>query len=268
MNDDYFKWDGRFSKSSLDLIAKCPALFKHRVIDGNRDKPSPAMAMGTAAHVAILEPDKWATAYALAPNVDRRTKAGKEAYALWQESLAPHTTVLKQDAWDQVTGMAEAVKNCEASQGLLNPQNREGLTESVVVWDDEATGAPCKGRVDLFFPEAADTDYDGYVVDLKTTADASPAGFAKSCANFRYHVQAAMYLEGTGADRFFFVCVERRAPYLTAVYELCDDAIELGRQVMADDLEYALACVAADSFPGYNQHTQMTTIDLPGWAYR
>ncbi len=36
---------------------------------------TPAMRRGTA----VLEPEKWATRYAVAPECDRRTKAGKEA---------------------------------------------------------------------------------------------------------------------------------------------------------------------------------------------
>ena len=267
MSDDYFKWNGRFSKSSLDLIAKCPALFKHRIIDGNRDKPTAAMELGTAAHIAILEPDKWGTTYVCEPDFDRRTKMGKAAYAEWLESNPLRSKTIKKDAWQQVEGMAAAVADCATAQALLSPANRHGLTEAVVEWNDEVTGAPCKGRVDRFFPSAHE-EYDSYVVDLKTTADASPAGFAKSCANFRYHVQAAMYLEGTGADRFYFVVVEKKAPYLTATYELSSDAIELGRQKMVEDLEHALACVGADSYPGYNQHAEVATLDLPAWAYR
>jgi len=267
VSDDYFKWNGRFSKSSLDLIAKCPALFKHRILDGHRDKPTAAMELGTAAHVAILEPKKWGVDYACEPAGDRRTNAGKVAYAEWIDALPGRAQIIKRGAWVQVEGMAAAVADCDTAQGILNPANRIGLTEVVIEWNDEATGAPCKGKVDRFFPSAHD-DYDSYVVDLKTTADASPAGFAKSCANFRYHVQAAMYLEGTGADRFYFVVVEKKAPYLTATYELSTDAIELGRQIMVTDLEHGLACVAAGSFPGYNQHAEVTTLDLPAWAYR
>jgi hypothetical protein len=59
--------------------------------------------------------------------------------------------------------------------------------------------------------------------------DASPSGFARSIATFRYHVQASHYLTGLhGAERFVFIAVEKTAPYAVAVYELDAAAMAAG----------------------------------------
>jgi len=105
-------------------------------------------------------------------------------------------------------------------------------------------------------------------VDLKTTEDASP-GFRKSIANFRYHVQAAWYLDGveraTGRrpEQFLFVCVEKRAPYACAVYAADAEMIEAGAKQTRMDLDKLAECKASNSWPGYSN--QIETISLPAW---
>jgi hypothetical protein len=72
-------------------------------------------------------------------------------------------------------------------------------------------------------------------VDVKTTRDASPEGFAKSVATFGYHRQAAMYLHGAqevfGIDaRFIFACVTTLPPHEVACYELDTYALRKGAE--------------------------------------
>jgi exodeoxyribonuclease VIII len=105
------------------------------------------------------------------------------------------------------------------------------------------------------------------VVDLKTTTDASPAGFAKSVATFRYHVQASHYLAGLhGAERFVFIAVEKTAPYAVAVYELDAAALAAGEQLRQRDIRVIADCQATKEWPGYGDDCQ--TLALPSWALR
>ena len=68
------------SKSRLDLLRKAPVLYKHKYIDGTlqKDEDSPALIMGKAVHCRILEPQEFGKRYTIAPQIDRRTKEGKE----------------------------------------------------------------------------------------------------------------------------------------------------------------------------------------------
>jgi hypothetical protein len=100
---------------------------------------------------------------------------------------------------------------------------------------------------------------------VKTTEDASPAGFARSVATFRYHVQAAHYLAGTQGKRFVFIAIEKKAPFAVAVYELDPVSLEVGEIArMADLLTYQM-CDSSGQWPGYGN--EIAPLTLPSWAF-
>jgi exodeoxyribonuclease VIII len=107
------------------------------------------------------------------------------------------------------------------------------------------------------------------IVDLKTTEDASPAGFRKSIGAFRYHVQASWYLDGVQAatgcrpDEFLFVCVDKKPPYAVAVYAAAPVIVTIGAETAARDLDVLATCKQAGAWPGYSD--QIEPISLPGW---
>jgi exodeoxyribonuclease VIII len=138
-----------------------------------------------------------------------------------------------------------------------------GKAETTWMWNDEATGLQCKCRPDWL------TDDGSLIVDLKTTEDASPAGFRKSIANWRYHVQASWYLDGlehatdNRPEQFIFICVEKKPPHAVAVYAADAEMIAQGQITAARDLQQLADCKAADAWPGYSD--QIETISLPPW---
>jgi len=73
---DYLALDA-MSAHGLMQIERSPAHYRHAI--DTPHAPTPAQALGTAAHMAILEPDHYEAHAHVAPNVDRRTKAGKAA---------------------------------------------------------------------------------------------------------------------------------------------------------------------------------------------
>ena len=249
------------SKSHLDLIARSPLHYWARYLDPDRKpvEPTPAMRLGTALHTHVLELDRWDQEIAVAPACDRRTKAGKEAYAAFQDAAAGKTVISADDA-EQVQAMARAVFRHPGAAMLLG---LPGKAETTHMWTDATYGVECKCRPDWL------TDDGSIVVDLKTTKDASPRGFRRSIGDFRYQVQAAWYLHGleqaTGRrpDQFVFICVEKEPPYACAVYAADAEMIERGHQQAMADLGELAACRAADRWPSYSD--QIETIGLPGW---
>jgi exodeoxyribonuclease VIII len=97
--------------------------------------------------------------------------------------------------------MAIAVQGHPYANALLS----HGKAEESFWADDTPTGLRVKARPDWYF--------GGTIVDLKTCQDASPSGFARACATFSYHVQAAHYLNVTFAERFIFIAVEKTYPF-------------------------------------------------------
>jgi exodeoxyribonuclease VIII len=259
-NTDYHAHPA-ISKSHLDQVAKSPLHYFARYLDPNRVAPEPtaAMAIGSAVHTHVLELDQWDARYVSAPDgIDRRTKAGKAEWEAFTTAATGRTVLPKADA-DLVMRMGHAVFAHPAAAMLLA---LPGKAETTHMWTDEATGLQCKCRPDWL------TDDGRLLVDLKTTEDAG-RGFAKSIAQWRYHVQAAWYLDGveqstgTRPEQFLFLCVEKKAPYAVAVYAADAEMIDAGAQTAARDLDVLATCKAANAWPGYSD--QIEPISLPAW---
>jgi exodeoxyribonuclease VIII len=148
--------------------------------------------------------------------------------------------------------MAGSVRSHQAAAALL----RDGKAEQSFWWDDTPTGLRCKCRPDWYTGNT--------IVDLKTTTDASPKGFARSVAQWRYHVQQNHYLAGTFADRFVFIAVEKTYPYAVGVYELDETAALHGEAERRNNLQTIADCRAIAEWPGYGNTIQ--PLSLPNWA--
>jgi exodeoxyribonuclease VIII len=261
-NADYHR-HAAVSKSHLDQVARSPLHYWARYLDPNRvdPEPTPAMLVGTAVHTHVLELDQWDQRYVVMPEgIDRRTKQGKAEWDAFSTASSGRMVLSKADA-DQVMRMGQAVYGHPAAAMLL--KQLPGKAETTHMWTDAATGLQCKCRPDWL------TDDGSLIIDLKTTEDASPKGFERSVANWRYHVQAAWYLHGlehaTGSrpDQFIFICVEKKPPYAVAVYAAAPEMIDAGWKAAERDLEVLATCKAANAWPGYSD--QIETISLPPW---
>lgn len=264
------------SKSHLDLVARSPLHYWARYLDPNREVPEPtaAMALGSALHTHVLELDQWDARYLIAPadapkrptaaqrNAAKPSAATLDAIKFWDafEQEAASKTVLNASDAEQIMAMGRAIWGHPAAAALLN---WKGKAETTHMWVDHASGQACKCRPDWL------TDDHRLIVDLKTTEDASPSGFRKSIANFRYHVQASWYLDGieqatgTRPDQFLFCCVEKKPPYAVAVYAASPVMVTIGAETAARDLDVLVTCKQANAWPGYSD--QIEPISLPPW---
>lgn len=251
---------------------KSPLHAKH-YMDTGWTKKTEEMFKGTAAHTAILEPEEWDKRYAaLPPGTDLRTKVGKELRAALEEAN-PGCEVIKSDTADMAWAMNEQVHRHPMAHAALTGA---GQNEVTLVWDVTASNGlvvRCKGRIDRL------TTLEGYgvIADYKTTQDASWDGFAKSAANYGYHRQAAMYLDGLNAidlekgnptckRRYIFIAQEKEKPYGAGVYELNEQSIHEGRLQYQAAINRWAACVEKGSFDGYS--TEVDAIALPSWALK
>jgi hypothetical protein len=248
-NLEYHSDTTRISKSGLDLINKSPAHYYQRYLSGqHEEKSSKALEIGSAVHMAVLEPELFAETYAIYPELDRRTKAGKEAFEAFIEQNA-NKAFLSASDFQQCLALAESVKSHEKAAKLLE----SGKAEQTITWDDLETGAPCKARPDFVTERMGST----FIVDLKTTEDASPRAFSRSAYKYRYHVQAAFYLDGyeqahgVTPEAFIFVAVEKTPPYLVACYVYGPEELNLARATYRANLATYLECLNSQSWPGY-----------------
>jgi len=240
-------------KSDLDKIARSPAHWKYAV----REETS-AMQIGSAVHCAVLEPARFSAEYVIAPECDKRTKSGKEQWAEFEAANAGRTVLSLEDGL-----LCQRIQDSVLSHPRASAYLKHGQAEVSGLWNDEEFNVRCRMRMDWLTEESV-------LIDLKTTTDASPVAFAKSCATFRYHVQAAWYLDGylqAEGDLplgFIFLAVEKTAPYAVALYELDAEAIDYGRQLARRDLARYANAREFDVWPAYADEVQ--SLSLPKWA--
>ena len=253
------------SRSALSAIAQSPRHFWHRYLNSDHDEPSlptPAMRFGTAVHTAVLEPELFLDTYAEAPSLSRTTKAGKEA---WAAALAEGKELLTLEELFIIEEMHVSLFNhASSTKALRSP----GINEASYFADCPHTGLSLKCRPDRFLDS-------GWIVDLKTTQDASAKAFAKSTANFGYHIQAAFYMHvlkalGANPKGFLVVAIEKTAPYAVQVFRISPSALAYGEQEMLTQLTRLRECFdthpSDTPWPAYPETVQ--DLELPLWATR
>ncbi len=257
------------NKSGLDNIRKSPLHFRGSLQLPHRE--TPALRAGHLIHAATLEPERFDEEFVLAPEVNKRTKAGKKE---WNDFIAgltcDYVTATERCA---AINIRDAVWGHNDARSIIS---QDGPAEVTAVGYDVETLLFRKCRPDKWVLNAGGL---GVLVDLKSTSDATPRGFAKSCANYRYHVQAAYYLDtvelalnqtgDTTTPRpkdFVFIAVEKEPPLAVGVYRLSDKAINLGRVLYRQDLNKLSECMQNHTWPGPTQ--QIQELDLPAWAYK
>ncbi len=243
------------SPSGLKLLARSPLHYYDQRLAPDREisPPSDEMKVGTALHLAVLEPDAFAEQVTVAPTVDRRTSKGKETYAAFLEDSAGKVVISRDDA-DRVACMARAVRNHPAAGFLLNIP---GKIEQSYTWTER--GIACKCRPDWH------SDDDSIVVDIKTTQNASRREFQRSISNFDYHLQAAWNRRAFGADQFLIVAVESVRPYAVAVYPASGSMLAAGERRIEAALDLLAQCQQTGQWPGYGDLIA-DPIDLPTWC--
>jgi exodeoxyribonuclease VIII len=248
-NDAYHAYEG-ISKSGLDLIARSPAHYAYRTAS----EPSRAMVIGSATHAAILEPEQFDKQYMLLRDVtDRRSSVYKQA----AEQFGADNVLTGTEA-DAVIGMRESVRLNSTAVELLDA---EGYVEIAAFATDPITGVLVKCKFDKLLKDLRS-------VDLKTTQDLRD--FAKSVANYRYHVQQAYYSDvfawatGLQLESFDFLAVEKDAPNASRLFRLDTPSIDYGRKLYRQALDLYAECLSRNEWPMPSGETEYIT--LPSWA--
>jgi len=214
------------------------------------------MVLGQALHVAVLEPELFKQDYLLLPEVkDRRASAYKEAVKTHDADL----TLIGHEA-NYIAGMQESMSNNQTVSARLKAAGR---SEVSVITTDPETGVAVRCRFDRL------SDLNE-ATDLKKTQDARAPAFSRSVANYTYHVQQAFYSDvwewetGEKLKDFLFCAVEEKLPHAAMLYQLDDEAVEYGRKLYREALNYYAECLNKDIWPAYSEEVEM--LSLPTWA--
>jgi hypothetical protein len=261
---------GVANASGLKMIATSTLAHFKAFMDGEQEdeaeedgeeEENAALAFGTAFHCAVLEPAVFESSYVVEPKFgDCRKKENKAARDAWRAENGSKKQ-LSQASMRKILRMAASIRNHPVAGPLLERAHHEATLR----WRDEMSGLECKARVD----SVVEFGDKLLALDLKTTNDASPAGFAKSLANYGYAAQDAFYTDGFEAigrplHLFLFVAVEKTAPYLCAVYQVDGPSRAKGRATNREALRAYRDALEEDRWPGYSEDIE--TISLPKWA--
>lgn len=293
--DAYHESEG-LSNSGISKLLDCPYKYWYEYLNPNKpkdEKESRALVIGQATHTLSLEPEKFDEKFAV-NNLDlpELTKpallkdlvaefgkdkgrelfdAGKAEYEIakaHQDQLkADHAescagkTLLTQTECDQARAMSESIRSNKAFMKLIDDKNK--YIEHSIYFNDPETGVLLKSRPDFF--------NHFLVLDLKTTESAKQSDFEKSIFTYGYHRQAALALDaltsltGCQYDNFVILAVEKKPPYLTALYVLDAAAIQLGRTQYKAAVQKFNECVRQDRWEAYPE--SVVQITLPQWAF-
>jgi hypothetical protein len=253
------------SITRLKELGRSPLHYRFRL---DNPKESAAMSLGTAAHMATLEPMRFTTEVAV---WTQRTESGSmsprrgKAWESFQDEhkgkllLSPSEHELAQD-------IASAVRGHEIARQYLS----DGSPEVSMIWETvlaDQTVVPCKGRADWL------TELDGrpHLVGLKTARDCRPFQFGAAAARYGYHLQWAFYTDGfqalTGTlPRVIEIVVESDPPHAVVVYEIPEDVLEQGRDEYLRLLDVLVECERTGRWPGPAPEREQV-LTLPSWVY-
>lgn len=197
------------NKSPLHA-AQASGWWRNRLgIEAREDSDS--MAFGRMAHDACL----FGLDRFVAFDADRRTKAGKEAYAAALEEAQGGKVLVKPYELDRLQRIVDAFR------AALPWSFLPGDCEQDLVWteqDDFGRDVQCLGRADILLAHREQP----IIIDLKTCADANPERGASKHIEYGYDIQMWAYtsaLKHLGVEdaQFWFLNVETERPFATSL---------------------------------------------------
>jgi exodeoxyribonuclease VIII len=236
--EEYFEDDTRLNASAINTFIRRGAnYYRAKYVDKMIEEPdSQAFVIGRMFHCILLEPDQFDKRFVVAPDVDRRTKAGKAEWEAFMQSLdgSKNVTCVTTDDCEQVFAMVDAVRGHDYASDLLNA-DIERICETPILF--EHLGVPAKALPDIVLPKSQ------LIVDVKTIssagksigAAASPSSFRKSVESFGYHRQARWYqlacAHAWGTEfGFLFLVVESKPPFDVACYLMSQELLSIAQK--------------------------------------
>jgi len=249
--DDYIDIDAVNNSTLKMLVDLSPAHCKHYIEHGRPE--TKALAFGSLADCYILEPLRFYDKYIVGPEEHKNTK-------IWKQFVAdnPNKEAIKQADLDACIAIYNKI-SVSPSMRLLSG----GFSQTVCLWIDEPTGLLCKSRQDYLNLNIC------LITDLKTTQSSNPFWFSKDIYKYKYHTQAAFYIDGMMIATkepewaFAFFCVEKVEPFVNSAFQLGEKSIEAGRVMYRKALDKYADCLKTGQWPPYQE--EITMIEIPAW---
>ena len=204
----------------------------------NRSQQTKALLIGSLYHCLTLEPQEVDGRYVVAPNVDRRTKHGKEVHDEF-ESNSGGRAVVKSDDWEVAHAMS-----CSALDVMQDRFSRASVAREIAFtgkakvyykWDGEERSHDfkIKGKLDLL-TRVHKGKGELEILDLKSMASLSDSDVIASARGSCWGIQSAFYSDCVNdifkvMPKFTYVCSEKEVPNLSREFVVSPEMIERGR---------------------------------------
>jgi hypothetical protein len=240
------------------------------------DKATGAKALGHAIHLALLEPARFEAETLVVPKQDKRSKAGKAAWAKFEaDAKRTNRNLLVEEDKKIIDGIRASLSHSETALALLT---NKGVNELTLVWDDESLGdgvkVRSKGRLDRY------TSLEGWpiAVDVKSMGSAaSRHDWERDAYKFGYWFQAPFYLSGLEAllplpaesdayRRFMWIVCETVPPFGVRVFEADEEPLQWGKDQYEKALRQYHKAASTGDWPGWDSGVELA--GLPGWVYK
>lgn len=256
---EYQNGPGIGSHQLMDVLKSPKTYYYKHILKREQPVETDALRFGRIVHSAVLEPEDFKQRYRVRPKFDRRTKQGKEDSLAWDATCSPRDFIIEPEESETLLGMIESVKSHPRARSLLS----NGLAEMSGYFTVDDT--VCRIRPD-FLVEDKDRVY---IVDLKTTRDASLGAFSRNVFSYKYFLQAALYHDGTQKITgkptvFVFMAMEKTLPYEIGLYVADETVIECGRAAYKKALSILKTCEETQKWPGLSE--EFVNLSMPSWA--
>jgi exodeoxyribonuclease VIII len=237
------------SFTSIKEFQKSP---KHYIEYINKPKtpPTDAMKLGSMVHCMLLQPELFNDQFAVAPEINKRTNAGKEE---WAAFCSQHSDkiVVQEDDYQHARRLVDSAmcnKNVE--------QIVKGCHDFEVEWSADIEDLPFRG----FFDGVA----SDYILEVKTTSDGHPKKVMSEFLTRKYHMQAGLYHMASSKPVIYLI-VETSEPYLSYVAPADDRYLKLGCDDIGDLCTKFKKCLKSGDFSGGYDYEGEILITLP-WS--
>lgn len=264
MSNDEYHACPEFSSSQLKDILRSSAHFhSNNILKENERETKKHLDFGTLAHTLFLEPEQFENEFVIGPKFDRRTKAGKEEAAAWEAANQGKIIIDE----DMLQGAKRIANNLRGLSSYQLMQDHYGMAEASIFFTDPVYGLNLRIRPDYHIVPC-EAFPNGLQFDVKTTTDARPFKFMRSCADFGYDISAAMYREGfqqhygtAEKPEFIFLVAESSAPFNVKHYRASDLFLSIGERRYNKAKELLAESLLIDKWNGYS--TELEDISLP-----
>ena len=239
------------SYSSLKEFAKSP---RHYIEYINKPKlpPTDAMKLGSMVHCLLLQSHEFDNQFLIAPEINKRTNAGKEE---WANLLLnnPDKQIVSNEDYMTASNLVRSA--------FLNPSIEKVVKDCHSFeeeWRDDILTLPYRG----FYDGVA----EDYILEVKTTNDGNPKSVMSDFYKRKYHIQAGLYTIASD-KKIKYLIIETTFPYLSYIASPNNAFINKG----IDDVTYLskefLKCMDSHDFSaGYEYYyDNEVTISLP-WS--